>query len=151
MAITSLTYQSRHNLDSGNNTPHGATQVGSAVWIANNSDDQVYRYDDSVAYQSKAALPTGNGQPRGLAWIAKHSKVASLDTGTNRVYLISETGTDLSENYPLDSANTGGEGILYFESIDELWVADLTDNKWYRYRYTGAALTFLGHLRYARL
>ena len=144
MAITNLTYQSRHNLDTGNNTPHGATQVGSAVWISNNSDDQVYRYDASVTYQSKFALPSGNVQPRGLARISKHSKVASLDTGTNRIYLMSEAGADLSENYALDSGNTSGEGILWFESIDELWVANLNDNKWYRYRYTGAALTFLG-------
>ena len=144
MAITGINYQSRHNLNSGNNTPHGATEVGTAVWIANNSDDQVYRYNSAVAYQSKFALPAGNVQPRGLAHIAKHSKVASLDTGNNRIYLMSETGTDLSENYPLDSANTGGEGILWFESIDELWVADRTDRKWYRYRYTGSALMSLG-------
>ena len=57
---------------------------------------------------------------------------------------MSETGTDLSESYALNSANTSPEGILYFESIDELWVANLNDNKWYRYAYTGSALNFLG-------
>ena len=144
MAITGINYLSRHNLESGNTTPHGATQVGNAVWVANNSDDQVYTYDDTVAYQSKFALPAGNGQPRGLARISKHAKVASLDNADRQIYLMSETGTDLSESYALNSANTSPEGILSFESIDEIWVANLNDNKWYRYRYTGSALTFLG-------
>ena len=125
MAITSITYQSRHNLDSGNTTPHGAAAVGSAVWISNNSDDQVYRYDSAVTYQSKFALPSGNGQPRGLARISKHSKVASLDTGTNRVYLMSEAGADLSENYALNSGKYRlAKGFCGLKVLMNLWVAE---------------------------
>ena len=85
MAITGITYTSRHTLNSGNTTPHGATQVGNAVWVANNSDDQVYRYDASVTYQSKFGLPAGNGQPRGLARISKYAKVASLDNADRQI------------------------------------------------------------------
>ena len=146
MAITGLTYNSQHNLNTGNTTPHGMTRVPSEVaarklWIANNSDDQIYKYSDAVAYNTKVALPSGNNQPRGFAYDTKRDEVVSLNQ-SGHIYRITPSTGASPGTYSLNAGNTTGEGILYFESLDEFWVVDESDNQFYRYRGdTGAYIS----------
>ena len=138
MAITGITYNSQHSLNSGNNTPHGMTRVASEaaarkLWIANNSDDQIYKYSDAVAYNTKVALPSGNTQPRGFAYDTRRSEVVSLNQ-SGHIYRITPSTGASPGKYPLNAGNTSAEGILYFEAIDEYWVVDVSDHLFYRYK-----------------
>ena len=144
MAITGITYQSQANLNAGNTTPHGVTHIPSpsAVWIANNSDDSIYKYSAAAAYQSKAGLPAGNTQPRGLCWVSTRSEVWSLDQAGLKHYRIHPTTGVSPGSYNLNASNTHAEGVLHFVSIDEVWVADRADRAFYRYRASDG--TYLG-------
>ena len=138
MAVTSITYNSQHSLDAGNATPHGMTRVPSEaaarrLWIANNSDDQIYKYSDAVAYNSKLALPSGNTQPRGLAYDTKRDEVVSLNN-SGHIYRITPATGASPGKYALNTANAHAEAIIYFESIDEYWVVDRLDRLFYRYK-----------------
>ena len=141
MPVTAVTYQSQIALNSGNNTPHGAVWIQelNRVWIANNSDDSRYIYNEAGTYQSKASLPTGNTAPRGFCFVASRDEVWSLDVSS--LYRIDTDGT-AQGSYPLHANNRHGEGVLYFPSIDEVWVVDRVDRLWYRYR--AADGTFIG-------
>ena len=138
MAITGLTYNAQHNLNTGNTTPHGITRVPSEtaarrLWIANNSDDQIYKYSDAVAYNTKVALPSGITQPRGFAYDTRRDEVACLEK-TGYIYRITPATGVSPGRHSLNAGNTTGEGILYFESLDEFRVVDESDNQFYRYR-----------------
>ena len=141
MPVTAVTYQSQIALNSGNNTPHGAVWIQelNRVWIANNSDDSRYIYNEAGTYQSKASLPTGNTAPRGFCFVASRDEVWSLDVSS--LYRIDTDGT-AQGSYALHANNRNGEGLLYFPSIDEVWVVDRVDRLWYRYR--AADGTFIG-------
>ena len=141
MPVTAVTYQSQIALNSGNNTPHGAVWIQelNRVWIANNSDDSRYIYNEAGTYQSKASLPTGNTAPRGFCFVASRDEVWSLDVSS--LYRIDTDGT-AQGSYALHANNRHGEGVLYFPSIDEVWVVDRVDRLWYRYR--AADGTFIG-------
>ena len=138
MAVTGLTYNAQHSLDTGNTTPHGMTRVASEaaarrLWIANNSDDQIYKYSDAVAYNTKVALPSGITQPRGFAYDTRRDEVACLEK-TGYIYRITPATGVSPGRHSLNTGNTTGEGILYFESLDEFWVVDESDDQFYRYR-----------------
>ena len=141
MPVTGVTYQSQIALNSGNNTPHGAVWIQelNRVWIANNSDDSRYIYNEAGTYQSKASLPTGNTAPRGFCFVASRDEVWSLDVSS--LYRIDTDGT-AQGSYALHANNRHGEGLLYFPSIDEVWVVDRVDRLWYRYRAADGA--FIG-------
>ena len=141
MPVTGVTYQSQIALNSGNTTPHGAVWIQelNRVWIANNSDDSRYIYNEAGTYQSKASLPTGNTAPRGFCFVASRDEVWSLDVSS--LYRIDTDGT-AQGSYALHANNRHGEGLLYFPSIDEVWVVDRVDRLWYRYR--AADGTFIG-------
>ena len=134
MAITGISYQAQHNLNSGNTTPHGAAYIPSLpqVWIANNSDDDIYKYNESFAYQGKTSLPSGFAQPRGLCWVASRSELWGVDTGQNRIYRMNTTLASQG-TYDLTSGNSNPEGILSFDSIGEVWVVNNTPQRVYRY------------------
>ena len=138
MAVTGITYNAQHSLDAGNTTPHGMTRVASEaaarrLWIANNSDDQIYKYSDTVAYATRTSLPSGNTQPLGFAYDTQRDEVVSLNQ-SGHIYRITPSTGASPGTYALNTANTTGEGILYFESIDEYWVVDRSDRLFYRYK-----------------
>ena len=132
MAITGISYQAQHNLNSGNTTPHGVAYIPSLsqIWIANNSDDDIYKYNESFTYQSKASLPSGLTQPRGLCWVASLSELWGVDTGQNRIYRMN---TALASQGTYNLTNTTPEGILSFDSIGEVWVVNNSPRRIYRY------------------
>ena len=144
MAITGISYDAAHDLQSGNSTPHGAGWEPSAqhVWIANNADNAVYKYNASVAYQSKTGLPSGFTQPRGFCWVKSRSEMWGVDTNQNRIYRMNASLVSQG-TYNLASGNTTPEGILSFDSIGEVWVVNNSPRRIYRYRASdGAFIAF---------
>ena len=141
MAATGITYQSQTALNTGNTTPHGMTEVPvvDRVFIANNGDDSNYKYTTGLVFDKKVSLPSGNTLPRGLAYVESRGEVWALDQSA--MYRINPLTDTSPGSYALHADNDHGEGILYFPSIDEVWVLDRVDKKFYRYNATtGASL-----------
>ena len=148
MPVTGITYESQISLDSGNTAPHGSAWIPSLsrVWVASNNDDYRYIYDELGAYQSKVALPNGNTQPRGFCYVESRDEVWSLDSSL--VYRIGVNGSSLG-TYNLHQNNRHGEGILYFEDVDEVWICDRVDRLWYRMDASDGSFLGTYHLNHA--
>jgi hypothetical protein len=109
-------------------------------FVADDQDDQVYKYDASWVIFDRFDLDDDNTNPSGVAVVGSSTDVYVLDIGDDKVYKYDTSGNLLDTSRKLKQADntTLGDPTGLAIDGDELWLVDKNKKKIYRYDLSDA-------------
>ena len=132
------------NVDSSNTTPKGVAYIASIdeVWIVEN--DQFHRYETDRSYIGALSTGFSSQSITGIAYDSVRDRVIMVNDTSNRLYTYDTAGsvTGNTSGNALNSSNSDPSDVMYYRSLDEIWVLDRVDNT--IYKYAGEDMSYIG-------